>query len=69
MDHLNKCVFCSWGVTDDKGSRCGAKKVLEDPKTLMLVQRAIKEECGNAQERFERRMHIEPLRPEMTVSA
>jgi hypothetical protein len=67
--HLNQCVFCGRGVTDDAGCRCGAIEALGDPRTPFRERQAIEKECGNARERFEARMHAPPLRPEMTASA
>ena len=69
VSNLNRCVFCAYGLTDDLGSRCGARGALEDPMTIIRVLREIKEECGNAEERYERRMHVVPLRPDMTAAA
>jgi len=67
--HLNQCVFCGFGVTDDSGSRCGATGILGDTRTPERERQAIGKECGNARERFAARMHAQPLRPDMKAPA
>lgn len=57
QDHLNKCVFCAHGITDDQGCRCGVSEILDDPETPTMILWALKAECSDAQERFDRRAH------------